>query len=223
MAEIMVPMYLAERLSAKGSGRPLTLDKAVDRTCELSKREGPPYRIRERSEKRWGVKMTLPELRKRLPNRMEDVRLNDALLIDNDGDDDEMVRVRRVMRPVDPLDLVNCTDSCEVLIYFLRERFPKHMNLGWFNCRRISGSSSWSQHAFGNAYDAGGPYSLVKDMGAALVAAGNRGDIPCAEVIFDRKRWTPESGVRPYTGSDPHTSHIHTSGRPYRTGTPACA
>ena len=30
-------------------------------------------------------------------------------------------------------------------------------------------------------------------------------------LIFNRKIWTPQKGVDPYTGSNPHTSHIHIS------------
>jgi hypothetical protein len=30
-------------------------------------------------------------------------------------------------------------------------------------------------------------------------------------LIFNRRIWTPQQGVDPYTGSNPHTSHIHIS------------
>jgi len=30
-------------------------------------------------------------------------------------------------------------------------------------------------------------------------------------LIFNRKIWTPQKGIDPYTGSNPHTNHIHIS------------
>jgi hypothetical protein len=55
----------------------------------------------------------------------------------------------------------------------LNKRFPEAGSLGTFNCRKISGSSSWSQHAYWNAYDVGGknyPDALPRALGDRIWA-----------------------------------------------------
>jgi hypothetical protein len=49
------------------------------------------------------------------------------------------------------------------------------------------------------------------------------GGLPVAQVIYNRRVWTPGSGWSYYGGSDPHTSHVHITARPEMSGTPPCA
>ncbi len=107
---------------------------------------------------------------------------------------------------------------------------------GCFNCRRIADSSSWSQHAFGNADDLfPRPPSTndVREREAIFHAViyqathrtvANRGrPLRIAHVIdHDARRvWTPEAGIHVYTGS--FGDHVHLDYLPTRTGTPPCA
>ncbi len=105
-----------------------------------------------------------------------------------------------------------------------------------FACRRIEGSSSWSQHAYGNATDlfpSGDPEShaakrraianfVVKNTTTRTLANHGR-KLAVAEVIdHDARRiWTPSRGWHEYTGTT--GDHVHVSGSPLRSGTPACA
>jgi hypothetical protein len=220
---VTIRKYVVGRVDTSW-GKPLSQAKAESRILELSGKSNGPFRVRYAHDKRWGPKLIgLKELRPKVANRLEHLDMGDALLVDNRQDFDQTVRCRIVLTKDDPLDLVSCTESCEVIIWDLRREFPHHLNLGWFSCRRILGSSSWSQHAYGNAYDAGGPFTLLKAIAAHAIAKAKAGNLPVAQVIFNRQVWTPSSGLQPYSGSDPHTGHVHITARPEMSGTPLCA
>ena len=85
-------------------------------------------------------------------------------------------------------------------------------NLGIYNCRRIPGSTSLSLHAEGRAADLGVPTGAgwAQTLADALVA--NSRELGVQLVIYRRKVWSgryPNSGWRNYTGSNPHTDHLH--------------
>ncbi len=107
---------------------------------------------------------------------------------------------------------------------------------GVYNCRKIAGSSSWSQHAWGNAVDLFPVAPVADDDGQRYVIAHHVVDLAThrrrvnrfrklavAEVIDHDARmiWTPERGWHRYTGST--GDHVHVAGAPLRTGTPPCA
>lgn len=81
-------------------------------------------------------------------------------------------------------------------------------DLGIYNRRRVAGSRSWSLHAVGRALDVGVPDVQV---GAEIMmrCVANADRLGVCEVIFNRQRWTPGTGVQPYGGRDPHRSHVH--------------
>ena len=105
-----------------------------------------------------------------------------------------------------------------------------------FSCRKIAGSSTWSQHAWGNAVDLF-PKGDIEAHAAIRKAIANtvvwqathrtvanrmqRLDV--AEVINHDARtiWTPSGGWRTYSGST--GDHVHVSGSPLKSGTPPCA
>ncbi len=105
-----------------------------------------------------------------------------------------------------------------------------------YNCRHITGSSGWSQHAWGNACDLfPKPPSSDDAKDRRQIAetvvwqathrtkANRFRRLAVAEVIDHdaRKIWTPSRGWHDYTGST--GDHVHVSGAPLRTGTPPCA
>jgi hypothetical protein len=119
----------------------------------------------------------------------------------------------------------------------LRSRIaPLIDHAGVYNCRRIAGSTTFSQHAWGNAVDLfpkGGPENA--DEACARIARAvvrqathrtlaNRGrKLAVAEVIDHQagRIWTPSRGWHAYSGT--RGPHVHVSGAPLRTGTPPCA
>jgi hypothetical protein len=94
-------------------------------------------------------------------------------------------------------------------------------NLGIYNRRTIRGKNgilttrNSSLHAVGRAWDAGTADTPAgKQLGDELwlrtIHAAQQGLIGVQEVIWQRQRWTAD-GVKPYRGTDPHTTHLHIS------------
>jgi len=88
--------------------------------------------------------------------------------------------------------------------------------------RLIRGGSGWSQHSpwgppdpGSNAWDIVHRFTVMGEISAALTQLNVVG-----RVIFNRRIWDPAQGWHAYTGTDPHTSHIHAEGTPERSGMP---
>lgn len=79
---------------------------------------------------------------------------------------------------------------------------------GIYNRRRVRGGSSWSLHAVGRAADVMVNRTDIGDLIAGVVVARAEGLGVC-EVIWNRKRWTPEAGWQPYRGANLHLDHVH--------------
>lgn len=80
------------------------------------------------------------------------------------------------------------------------------VNWGVFSCRRIKGSATWSQHAYGNAVD-------FHASGAVMAAiAGYCRGASMRDVVAQILWQVPD-----------HYDHVHISGRPMFSGLPACA
>jgi len=102
-------------------------------------------------------------------------------------------------------------------------KFPTVTGIGVFNCRKILGSDSWSQHAWGNALDIFGPrHTLARLAGWATGRFISR--VWKVQTViwqkqiwsYDWHRWEPYDGVA-------HTTHVHVDFRPRKTGVPPCA
>ncbi len=101
---------------------------------------------------------------------------------------------------------------------------------GVYNCRKIAGSNSWSEHSFGNAVDLFCHEADMQQIGDAVVrqttktTKANGGMlVPVHYVIITGSVWTADRGWHPYTGYHPPT-HVHVDFDPLHTGqTPACA
>jgi hypothetical protein len=117
------------------------------------------------------------------------------------------------------------------LANYIEHWFPRGENWGIYNCRTVSGSSSYSLHAGGRAYDHHLSVRNADDKAAgdALVAAFLRADTKgnkyalakrfgVQEIIWNCKIWTAAragEGLRPYgacpTSNDTiaHRDHVH--------------
>jgi len=116
----------------------------------------------------------------------------------------------------DPLKLIHAA-------YF--ERFPGHESWGIYNCRPIAGSTSWSQHAWGNAEDFSEAGVASEDAERWLFA--NRNRLPISELIGRRRVWSSaraSEGWRALSSSaHQHLDHWHVTAHPLMTGSPPCA
>ncbi len=101
---------------------------------------------------------------------------------------------------------------------------------GVFVCKKILGSNSWSQHSWGNASDlftgSAKENRAVADtvvwQATHRTKANRFRKLDVAEVIdHENSRAWYGSGWVPYGGAT--GLHVHVSGRPLKSGTPACA
>jgi hypothetical protein len=87
------------------------------------------------------------------------------------------------------------------------DRWPRAVSsAGVTVCKQIEGSSTWSQHSWGNAWDITGTTTTLDRVAAFLRSADLRPVV--AQVLWR----VPD-----------HYGHIHVSGRPMFSGVPPCA
>lgn len=108
---------------------------------------------------------------------------------------------------------------------------------GVYNCRNVAGSSTYSQHSWGNAIDFFPKAQLGKDVNLTLRQIADKyvfqathrtvqnhfRKLPISQVIDhnNRRIWERGKGWFTYTGTT--GAHVHVSGEPMREGTPPCA
>lgn len=129
------------------------------------------------------------------------------------------IRVRRV--EVKPRKmLIWATPSVRRVHRFVLQRYLEAESWGRYSYRSIAGSSSWSQHSYKppNAEDWHLPSTKELVEAGKAVVNQCKGDV--AELIVDRKIYTPSQNWHPYSGSCPHRKHFHVSGNPLKRGTP---
>lgn len=109
------------------------------------------------------------------------------------------------------------TAAIDTVVAALRQKWPEVRIGGTYVCKRILGSSTPSQHAWGNAVDFSGPSPLyMSRMAAWAVGEAKAGRLPIAQVLWFYKDQL--NGGYVYD----HTTHVHISGKPMMTGTPPC-
>lgn len=103
-------------------------------------------------------------------------------------------------------------------------RWPRLRDWGTTNCRKIAGSSTWSQHSWSNAHDAGYPAGGSSRDDPYLVAAVDWLRLQRAlGVTFDGVAIGTilfQNGVSTTLG---HRDHVHYEAAPKQRGTPPCA
>lgn len=111
---------------------------------------------------------------------------------------------------------VSCSGGAQpgtkIMADFIMQKFGTR-NLGIYNCRSVRGGTSLSLHGEGRAFDAGllvsNPAEKQRGDELFLWAIQNAVNFGFQEVIWNRQIWTPARGIRAYTGTNPHTDHVH--------------
>ena len=109
-------------------------------------------------------------------------------------------------------------------------RHGKILRAGVFACRTISGSTTFSQHSFGNAVDLFADETDLEAIAknvvlqATKLTRANGGDpVPVGVVIHHQQAWTTNNPVFHAADVTPHLNHVHVQFLPLKTGTPPCA
>jgi len=108
------------------------------------------------------------------------------------------------------------TLAVDIIVGTVVTKFGNVPEWGIFVCKRISGSSSWSQHAYANAVDFGGDTDRLNKVAYYILDLYGRGYVPVSQILWRYHNLITGSSV-----SD-HANHVHFSG-PLMSGTPACA
>ena len=97
------------------------------------------------------------------------------------------------------------TPTAERLWNLVASMFPSATWMGGYNKRKIAGTDVWSDHAFGKAFDVGGPrmYAISRFLDDALGST--------VKYLIYNREINSGGGWRPYYGSNPHTDHVHVS------------
>jgi hypothetical protein len=190
-----------------------TYDKAVDRLIEKIP-SGEAYQWKRRGADVWRLEPSKPQLRETLLNK--NLQVGEAIWTRRLGG-----RVF-VLRCIEVITLPDCpvTDPTPAIKELWDDTFTAYLDLGngyefvymgGFVCRRIDGSSTWSNHAFHNAFDfrvrrASNPEMSIDTEATTKVV--NKVKAKAAEALWQT------SG---------HYFHAHLTGDPKKFGTPVCA
>ena len=101
---------------------------------------------------------------------------------------------------------------------YAEDAWPYQTSMGIYNCRFIGGTTTYSKHACGDAYDQGiptesngGPIPQLGDPVVTALAA-NGVALGISQIIYNRKIYDRRSpNGRTYRGRHPHYNHLHIS------------
>lgn len=98
---------------------------------------------------------------------------------------------------------------------YLMDRFPRTGSYGIYNCRRVAGTSTRSQHSCGRAGDSSIPTSdgrAITSIGYPVVQFLTKysTELGIVEIIYNRVMYDRQSpSGRYYGGVNPHRDHVH--------------
>lgn len=148
----------------------------------------------------------------------------------DDGSRKVLVNVRRVDVPLIPTD--NCSPATVLVRSLIEARFPAIRFAGGYVWKQVSGSSAWSDHAWGTAIDesANPERGVTNDAVTSWVSRmGQSGNMTFDYALGSRGGRVmmvaaPDYDVEPSGASTSHLWHVHVSvvnhhgARPPRTG-----
>lgn len=195
---------------------PDVLGDEITKVRRLASNIGGPYRIRERTDNKpkWSVSRPLGETVTQLRGRLSHADVGTLFSIECEGRilatqrTHILVRKVRIHTQADKIPPIpQCTPAIADVWRAVYGRFGNAIiNWGICNCRKIAGSSSWSQHSWCNAWDIHGSNTTMNSVNRFLNQ--NKGKLNIANILWQ----VPD-----------HFDHVHVDCLPTRTGTPPCA
>jgi hypothetical protein len=103
------------------------------------------------------------------------------------------------------------TPVAERLWNLVAGMFPASVWMGGYNKRYIAGTTTWSDHAFGKAFDVGSGSSMPDSTKYSIsrFLAGALGST--VKYLIYNHEINSGRGWRPYGGQNPHHDHVHVS------------
>jgi hypothetical protein len=197
----------------------LRLGAGIDKLLERAQQYEGPAMWKPRGRDNWigpiRPKLATAAINQRLRNRRDDIDLDTYLLkLAGSG---VILAIREVLP--NPLAAEPPIGTCPLKTWH-REVFGQFDDVeswGIYNPRNIAGTSTPSQHAYANAEDVHGSAKEMAEVFEFTWWNGKR--LAVAHTIYNHQIWTPgDASPRPYTGSNPHTDHVHTDFNPQIAG-----
>lgn len=192
--------------------RPRALEPALDRVESKMSRpdhKGEGYKLRRVGENPigWSGTRTLRAAIKRLHDVLSSSLVGMKWVIRSVKSKFTMGIKKLDLNPAAVVDTPG-TFAIDVVAGTVTARFGEVQDAGICVCKRISGSSTWSQHAYCNAWDITGSTDKLDQIAAYIRNQASKGHVPLAELL-----WRVPG----------HYGHIHFTGAPKRSGYPtAC-
>jgi hypothetical protein len=115
------------------------------------------------------------------------------------------------------------TKRCAKYRARLVKKFKNVTGVGIFNCRKVAGSDSYSQHAWGNAADIFGPQFVRAAIVKWSLGRWVRKHYHIHMIIHQETYWEYPSFLPRHYNGIPHSTHVHVDFLPYHEGIPPCA
>jgi hypothetical protein len=125
-----------------------------------------------------------------------------------------------------PLDHRKYTDATEAFVLALNAAFPTAGSMGIYNRRYISGTTTWTQHSWGNAVDITSPAWMLKPPLYASAAEAALPKYADHMAYMDRvNQWIMTNAYKYHVRYRAwrrymHYNHIHVDFNPKQYGTP---
>lgn len=205
--------------------RPLDEAAMLERVAEILAGHPGSWQIRRRGELEWSGARGRPASTDRLAELIDRGEVGEAWQFRPVATPAALYVVRKIEPAPPPTPPTAGTPAIAEIHAAYFGRFREHESWGIFNCRAVAGSTSWSQHAWGNAEDFSDGGVAAEDAGRWFNA--NRTKLPVAEIIGRGRIWTKarlSEGWRDLSASaNQHMDHWHVSGDTLMTGKPPCA
>lgn len=197
---------------------PLDLEPVLTKWGVLAEKLGGPFRLRELQTEgaEWSAPANKNTTQKTLKGILSTGKVGEVWATDTAREPHIVVRIVDVKPEIPDSPGTSAIDKVR---WYLFTNFNLE-SWGLCVCKKIAGSTSYSQHAYCNAEDYHGTATEMSSASLWLArnAAKDIQNFPAAEIIYNRKIWTPPEAWHYYGGINPHTDHIHVSGFPLQSG-----
>ncbi len=190
--------------------KPRPLDEVIELVRDVmnnDENKGTGFSIKKVGTDEWSRPFELKEALSRYKDKLQNASVGAAWSIRSEKSGLVLTTKKKDLNPAVVLDTPG-TRAVDIIVGTVVKKFPDIKNLGICNCRYIAGTTTWSQHAWCNAVDFGGPTELLDKAAAYMKRLKDKGYIPLGTLL-----WRVEG----------HYNHIHAEGLPKQYGTPPCA
>lgn len=191
---------------AEGGGdlsQPESLQSTMDAADGVLVEGAGPFAIKKNDDD-LGDRLERKDALHKLRGGLEHGELGDVYRV---RDAEEVVFKVRAAVPAREVADTSGNGKIDAVWGFIKSKHADSNFLGAFVCKNVAGTSTPSQHSYGNAVDAGaGTMGELRKLADELV--DEAGALSVAHVIVGDKIWNQDVGWHDYTGDFHHHVHV---------------